>query len=178
MQVLPLIKKNLIYIKRNLCSSIITLFFPIIFILITITLFNNYHSSSKPIRTKPILYLNTSYPSSSKFSGYTDILLITEDHTLFSKVESILSSITQNNITLSYMRSKTDLKNTNKIYDIAFIIDISPDNTTSFEIITGQSSVNDITFKVKNSDLINIENAKNPFPMINLVDFVFFEKSM
>ena len=160
MQVLPLIKKNLIYIKRNLCSSIITLFFPIIFILITITLFNNYHSSSKPIRTKPILYLNTSYPSSSKFSAYTDILLITEDHTLFSKVESILSSITQNNITLSYMRSKTELKNTNKIYDIAFIIDISPDNTTSFEIITGQSSVNDITFKVKNSDLINIENAK------------------
>ena len=173
MQVLPLIKKNLIYIKRNLCSSIITLFFPIIFILITITLFNNYHSSSKPIRTKPILYLNTSYPSSSKFSGYTDILLITEDHTLFSKVESILSSITQNNITLSYTRSKTDLKNTNKIYDIAFIIDISPDNTTSFEIITGQSSVNDITFKVKNSDLINIENAKNPFPMINRVDYIF-----
>lgn len=171
MQLFPLIKKNLLYIKRNKSSTIITFIFPIFFLFLLIAIFKHNEAPTKR-KIIPQNELISTFPKKNdkKFGKFYDFALVTKHYQLYNFLSPILENLTSNKSMLAYYNSKEEF-NTNKDFDMIFYCDIDQNNVTSFEISSGKMG-GDVSFKVRNNDLISLDYLDNSKSMIQRTDFM------
>lgn len=180
-----LIHKNLLYVQRNKCSSLLTFFLPIglIFLVLSIIRFvdNNLVQKNRLETYRSNNFHKFNFPDKEIKYDFKEVTIVSNDHQYSNTIENVLESNLKTIPLVSYFKYVEDFKRSSTVYDLS--IEIS-DNKEFFNIHFSNS---DLAVKLNsaNNDLISLEdneflsdsNSNKIFKVYDLLsEFLLMEK--